>query len=351
MNFNTRKYFPNELNLRVSGRCVERDNLLYLCHSASYVEFELQGRYLVVELASEGGGEDFQAWMAVYINDMEVPYKQFSLEAGSKEYLLWENDTDEKVLVRLVKKSENQYAYAAICGFILDENAKTTKTEVKQKHIQFIGDSITCGFGNEGNVGDPFLTQTEDPLRAFAALTAKKLEAEFTLISWSGIGIISSYVDPDVEVPNTNVLVPRIYPYTDYSLFARMGWEQKEYDFSKDALDLIVINLCTNDSSYTREHAERKQAFYEEYVKFISFLQKCYPKTPIVCCAGAMNRLLMTEVCAAAREASKPESPVYYYEFTPGRQEDGEGAVGHPSMIRHENMAEELSTFIRENNL
>ena len=81
----TRTYLPNELALRVSGRSVERDNVLYLCHSASYVEFVLEGKYLAVELASEGGGEDFQAWMAVYINDMEVPYKKFALESGRKE--------------------------------------------------------------------------------------------------------------------------------------------------------------------------------------------------------------------------------------------------------------------------
>lgn len=347
----TRTYLPNELNLRISGRCVERDNLLYLCHSASYVEFVLEGKYLAAELASEGGGVDFQAWMAVYINDMEVPYRKFSLEAGRKEYLLWENDTDEKVRVRLVKTSENQYAYAAICKFILDENAKVTKTEAKQKHIQFIGDSITCGFGNEGNAGDGFLTQTENPLKAYAALTAKKLDAEFTLISWSGIGIISSYVDPDVEVPNTGVLVPRVYPYTDYSLFARMGWEQEGYDFSKDNLDLIVINLGTNDSSYTREHTDRKQAFQEEYTKFLRCLRDCYPKTPIVCCAGAMNRMLMTEVCESAKAVSKPEVMVYYYEFTAGKPEDGEGAVGHPSMIRHEKMAQELSAWIQEQDL
>ena len=147
------------------------------------------------------------------------------------------------------------------------------------------------------------------------------------------------------------MLVPKIYPYTDYSLFARMGWEQEIYDSKKAAYNLIVINLCTNDSSYTRDHKDRQQAFKEEYTKFLGYLQTCYPKTPIVCCAGAMNRLLMEEVCAAAKTASKPESMVYYYEFSAGKPEDGEGAVGHPSQIRHENMACELSAWIREQGL
>lgn len=347
----TRTYLPNELNVRVSGRTVERDNVLYLCHSAAYVEFELEGSYLAAELASEGGAADFQAWIAVYVNDMEVPYKKFSLEAGKKEYVLWENDTEEKVLVRVVKSSENQYAYAAICNFILNEDAEVTKTEAKEKHIHFIGDSITCGFGNEGGADQPFLTETENPLRAYAALTAKKLDAEFTLTSWSGIGIISSYVDPDVEVPNTGVLVPKIYPYTDYSLFARMGWEMETYDCTKSNFDMIVINLCTNDSSYTRDHEDRKQAFKEEYANFLKYLQTCYPGTPIVCCAGAMNRMLMSEVCEATKMATKPESPVYYYQFSEGKPEDGEGSVGHPSLIRHDIMSTELSNWIREQNL
>ena len=347
----TKTYLPNELDIRISGRTVERENVLYLSHSAAYVEFELEGKYLAAVFASEGGGADFQAWITVYVNDMEVPYKKFPLEAGKKEYLLWENNTEEKAVVRVVKSSENQYAYAAICNFILDEDAKVTKTKAKEKHIQFIGDSITCGFGNEGGAGDPFLTETENPLRAYAALTAKKLDAEFTLISWSGIGVISSYVDPDVEVPNTGVLAPRLYPYTDYSLFARMGWEMETYDCSKDNLDMIVINLCTNDSSYTRDHEDRKQAFKEEYAKFLNLLQASYPGTPIVCCSGAMNRLLMSEVCEATKMVTKPESPVYYYQFTPTRPEDGEGAVGHPSMIRHDIMSTELANWVKEQNL
>ena len=347
----TRKYLPKEMNMRLSGRCVEKDDTLYLCHSAAYVEFELEGKYLAVEMASEGGGDDFKAWMGFYVNDMEATYKRFPLDAGTNEYVLWESDTVEKVVIRLAKTSENQYAYAAIKNFILDEDAKTVATAKKDKHIQFIGDSITCGFGNEGGAGEPFLTGTENPFKAFAALTAKKLDADFTLISWSGIGIISSYVDPDVEEPNTGVLVPKLYPYTDYSLSARMGWEMDGYEFGKDDLDVIVINLCTNDSSYTRDHADRKAAFQEEYTRFLNYLQTCYPGTPIVCCAGAMNRMLMDEVKQAAEAANKPGSKVYHYRFTPGVPEDGEGSVGHPSQIRHEKMSQELSAWIKEQGL
>lgn len=341
--------YPEELELRVSGRAVWQNGELFLSHSATYAEFLFEGKQLSAELASEGGGDDFQAWMGVFADGREV--KRFALEAGANRYVLWESETPAKVTIRLVKMSENQYAYASIRKFFMDEDAKITKTEGKPKRIQFIGDSITCGFGNEGKAGDGFKTGTENPLKAYAYLTAEKLGAEATLIAWSGIGIISSYVDPDVEVPNTGVLVPVIYPYEDYSLQCRMGWEKKEFDFASDELDLIVINLGTNDSSYTRNHAERKEAFQNAYGEFLQYLCDRYENVPIVCVAGGMNDLLNEEIAAAADAMKAKGEAVYYMQFRPQESEDGEGAVGHPSMIRHEKMATQLAAWIREQQL
>ena len=107
-----REYYPKELELRISGRCVWHEDNLFLCHSASYVEFMLKGERLEAEFASEGGGEDFQAWIGVFVNDVEE--KRIPLKAGANRYLLWESETADEVKIRLVKMSENQYAYASI---------------------------------------------------------------------------------------------------------------------------------------------------------------------------------------------------------------------------------------------
>lgn len=342
------EFYPEELDLRVSGRVVWQNRALFLSHAASYVEFIFTGRYLEAEFASEGGGEDFQAWIGVFVNGAET--KRIALQAGAVRYPLWESENQEKVTIRLVKMSENQYAYASVQKFIMDEEATMQNTQGKQKRIQFIGDSITCGFGNEGNPGDPFTTGTENPLKAYAVLTAEKLEAEATLLSWSGIGIISSYVDPEVEVPNTGVLVPVIYPYVDYSLQCRMGWEKQEFDASSDDCNMIVINLGTNDSSYTRNHEDRKAAFKAAYAKFLHYLCDRY-NVPVLCTAGSMNSLLNVEIMSAAEAVAATGKKVYYMEFLPQDETDGEGAVGHPSLKRHEKMAEQLSAWIKNNRL
>ena len=131
-----------------------------------------------------------------------------------------------------------------------------------------------------------------------------------------------------------------------------MGWEPNEnYPYETDNCDMVVINLGTNDASYTREHQERKQAFQEEYQRFLRYLRQTHKGKPIVCTAGCMTDLLNYEIEAAVRtvRTEDNDSLIYFMTFTPQEAEDGEGAVGHPSLLRHEKMAEQLADWIRKN--
>jgi len=349
-----KEYYPQELDLRLSGRTLYRDKSLYLLHAGSYIEFEFEGCFFELELESEGGNEDFQAWIGIYVNNMFNAYRRINLKSGKGRYLLWESDERNKVQIRIVKLSENQYAYTAFHKFIMDAEAQIHRTEGKKKRIEFIGDSITCGFGNEGKAGDVFLTETENPLKAYGALTSHKLDCDFTLVAWSGIGIISSWIPPEKEEPNTGMLVPEIYPYIDYCLFMRKGWTPLEYyDYEEDCCNAIVVNLGTNDSSFTRDNRERKLAFQSAYHKFIKYLRATHRNQPIICTAGAMTNLLNHEIEAAVNSIRDIEhdEQVYYMQFTPQEASDGEGGVGHPSILRHERMAVQLSDFIKKHKI
>lgn len=343
-----KEYFPEELSITLSGRTLYRDKSLYLLHAASYIEFDFEGRILEVELESEGGGEDFQAWIGIYVNDMDSSYRRIKLESGNRRYLLWESSSIDKVLIRIVKMSENQYAYTAINKFILDENAFVCKTSAKKKRIEFIGDSITCGYGNEGTAGDEFTTGTENPLKAYGVLTAQKLDCDFTLVAWSGIGIISRWIPPEAVEPNIDMLVPKIYPYVDFGLYKRRGWTPKEnYDYERDCCNAIVVNLGTNDASYTKDNATRKQEFQTAYQEFLRYLRLIHKNKPIVCTYGAMTGLLSQEIEEAVETVRNLDQDelVFYMQFSQSEAEDG--ADGHPSMIKHEKMSEQLADWIR----
>ena len=351
-----KEYFPEEVSLRLSGRTLYREKTLYLLHAASYIDFEFEGHLLEAELESEGGGEDYEAWVGIYINDMEQSYRRINLQKGNQRYLLWENSSREKVHIRIVKMSENQYAYTAVNKFIMDVDALIQKTPEKERRIEFVGDSITCGFGNEGQPEDEFATGTENPLKAYGVLTAEKLDCDYTLVAWSGIGILSSWVPPESEKPNTDKLISTRYPYVDYELFRKKGWTPMEtYEYERDCCDAIVVNLGTNDASYTRDHAERIQKFRTAYQEFLRYLRLTHANIPIICTSGAMTQLLCNEIEEAVMTVRKTDRDehIYYMKFSQSNSylEDADGAVGHPSIKKHEKMAEQLSNFMKENRI
>nr|MCR4740839.1 hypothetical protein [Lachnospiraceae bacterium] len=113
--------------------------------------------------------------------------------------------------------------------------------------------------------------------------------------------------------------------------------------------DLIVVNLGTNDASYTRDHEDRKEVFKQAYQRFLRYLTGTHRGKPIVCVTNAMTDLLGYEIDEAIKAVRAEENaPLYLMRFSDNEEGDGEGAVGHPSLIRHEKMAVQLSDWIRK---
>ena len=66
----------------------------------------------------------------------------------------------------------------------------------KELKLEFIGESITCGYGiDDEDENHHFQTATEDATRAYAYKTAMALDADYSLVSYSGHGIISGYTE------------------------------------------------------------------------------------------------------------------------------------------------------------
>ena len=71
---------------------------------------------------------------------------------------------------------------------------------VNGKYIEFIGDSITCGYGiDTACEANTFSTTNENVNKAFSYLTAAALGADASFVSYSGHGLISGYTgNPDI---------------------------------------------------------------------------------------------------------------------------------------------------------
>ncbi len=345
------KFIADESMVKVVGRTLMKDDVRYLNYSCSAIEFILTGTKVEAVLWTDSPSFDTigKAWVAVFVNGEENPSKRFSLDKTEDTYVLYEGTQAQETKIRLVKYSEVAFGKVGIKSITIDGINPPMPTAKKIKKLEFIGDSITCGYGNEGKVIiDSFSTAQENPWEAYAARTARSLDADYHLISWSGIGIISNWTDQ--EIPNDNWLMPELYPYTDKATDLSIGnkvpeaWDNKQY-----VPDVIIINLGTNDASYTKHKAERVDTFGKKYYDFLKLVRTSNPTSTILCTLGVMGQELCKEIQRQVEHfIFEGDKNIDFMKFELQSEKDGLGSDWHPSKITHEKMAVKLEGKIRE---
>ncbi|NLN82564.1 MAG: hypothetical protein GX136_08485 [Clostridiales bacterium] len=155
---------------------------------------------------------------------------------GWNYYPLAQSLPEGRHSVQLVKLSETHHSVVKVKSLTM--NGELIKPALvncacRIRTIEFIGDSITAGFGINCKTEDgPFCPKEQDGWRSYAALTARQLNARFFVIAHSGWGV---YKSPYGE------RMPDIYEYT---------YDKGEYwDFLSNPVDLVVVNLGTKDCS------------------------------------------------------------------------------------------------------
>ena len=230
-------------------------------------------------------------------------------------------------------------------GLILDEGARLLPPPaLPQRTIEFIGNSITCGYGNESVMApDPFEYETENHYLTYAQLTCRALDAYAHVVARSGIGVYRSYGGPKEGTPD-NVMTTE-YEYTN------LYDHSDRWDFNRFQPQLVCINLGTNDLSTNNYDTTLLKAAYQRFLKQV---RSHNPKAKIVFLCGSMlngkeldiARNILNEVTEEAHK--KGDKEVYRFDFTPQRGDLGFGASWHPSLKQHEKMAAELTTYLRK---
>ena len=343
-----------EDKVRILGRTKEIEGVRYINYSCSGIEFEFVGTSASVVLCTDNSKwEDiFKAWVAVFIDDESTPSKRILLDNDENIYKIYEGDTSRKVKIKLMKMSEAAFSKVGIREIIIEgeEGVTLIPTKNKERRIEFIGDSITCGYGIEGVFEkDVFNTTQENPWNAYAAKTAYNFNADFNCVSWSGIGVVSSWTE--IDEPNIDWLMPMLYKYTDAALDNDLGKKEFEiWDNDSFVPDLIVVNLGTNDASYTKNIKERIDIFIDGYYKFLGQIRNSNPNAEIICTLGAMGHELCPAVEAAVAKFKRITGDIkvhtHFYEVQ--LESDGIGSDYHPSARTHEKMSKTLSSKIEE---
>lgn len=351
------RFFATEENVRITGRTLFVENTRYLGFSGSSISFTFEGRRaqaLIWSNANEWGADCnvLRGWVAVYVDGEEEPAKRICLDKEEAVYTLYESEQERRVTLTVVKYSEAAFGKCGIRYLEIDTDRLLSPPAHKERRLEIIGDSITCGYGVEaGNELQPFDTATENPAKSYSLLTARALDAEANLVSWSGNGIISGYVEETAEAPSDGCLMPKIYEYTDLSgsekLFGPDEGKWERWDFSRFVPDVILINLGTNDCSWCKDIQERKDRYRDQYVEFLKAIRRHNPRARILCMLGTMDQRLLKETEEAVRSFSETDGAAYFLALPPQNPADGYGADWHPCPLTQRMTADLVTAEVR----
>jgi len=246
--------------------------------------------------------------------------------------------------IEVFKRTEGFVGNGEFKGFELEHGKKLLPVEKLKHRIEFIGNSITCGYGNEGESEFCHFTPiTENHYMAYAAITARSLKAEHHVVAFSGKGLTRNYDMTTTEtMPD---LYDRIFPFEP-----TIKW-----DFNKWTPDAVVINLGTNDFAHTNPDSTE---WVNAYLNFIKTIRSHYPQAYIFCTNGPMANdkwpeghqalTILKKYINAVVEKAQANGDTKIASFFYTSQAPPFGCDYHPSVKTHQKMADELTPFIKQ---
>lgn len=275
--------------------------------------------------------------------DNNKPFKVAYSENDSIR-ILAENLPDGKHEVCIMLAYEGHIRRPEFRGFILDAGKSLPAVPaLPERRIEFIGNSITCGYGTETtDAKAPFRDETENHYYTYAAATARAFDAQSLVVARSGIGIYRNYNGPKNGSPNC---MPVIYNQTLFEDTTEI------WDFNRYVPDVVCINLGTNDVSTQPYDIPLLE---EGYRSFLKTVRSNYPKAKIILLSGCILRgkvlqdvqTALNKVATEAKDAG--DTAVYRFDLSPQDGSLGYGAGYHPSKAQQNKSASELIPFIRQ---
>lgn len=336
----------SEDNAKHLGRTyTDGDGTVWLSHSASAVEFTFTGTKASVTVCEDivyGAGSEPR--FAIYVNDERV--EDVLLQEKEKTIDFYSADSAKETKVKIIKLSE---AANSIFG-VKSVSANTTDlipTAKKELKIEFIGDSITCGYGVDDEVKENhFSTATEDATRAYAYKTAMNLDADYSLVSFSGHGIISGY-SGDGKIQDQQV-VSKFYEKVARN-YSGSKIVENDWDFSRFAPDVVVINLGTNDNSYVKKDKAKEEEYKKGYIAFLKQIREKNPDAYILCALGTMGNELFYPMKHAVDEykTETGDEKVDSLALPTQSAADGYAADWHPTEKSHTKAADRVTLKIK----
>ena len=341
------KDFPaDENHVKLLGRSIFINDNLIMAYSSTGAEFLIKAKHLEVTFAGDGN----EARVVVFVNGERKLDEM--IRKSVEVFTVFDESEVVEGEVQILKVSEATSSLAGITKITTDIDGEISPSPVRDLKIEFIGDSITCGYGvDDLNMSNHFKVSTEDNTKTYAYKAAKALNADYSMVSISGWGIISGYSGDGSKHPESQL--PKIYDRMAFShgrAIEGVNPGAVKWDFSIFKPDVVVVNLGTNDNSYTKGKSDRIEDFTNSYVEFIKAIRSKNPQAYIICSLGIMGQDLFDAVNNAVIEYKNQtgDENICSLKFANQLMSDGIAADWHPSEKTHTKAAKLLVEKIKE---
>ena len=235
----------------------------------------------------------------------------------------------------LLKRTEGEQGKVKVISFSCRNLLQAAP--LKERLIEFIGDSYTCGYGAENSIAtDKFTPETENVNKTYAAVLGRYFDADIITVAHSGMGINRNYND-------------KLRGYTMVERYLNVfdnGFDKVEgaplWTPGNMKPDITVIFLGANDFSKGRQ--PQKPLYIEDYLRLLKEVVEFYGEDHPVLCVASRTEIFEYVRDAASASGMKNIAICGFNKNLYGYDE--QGASSHPAYPAQRKTAHGLIPYI-----
>jgi lysophospholipase L1-like esterase len=325
------------------GRFEQTSKSARFAWSGSSISARVRATTVSAELGESAIGNYFY----VVVDGKPRPEKLIT-KPGRREYVLASGLPAGEHQITLHRLTEAWLGETEFFGFKLDAAGKfLSYGQRPTRRIEVIGDSISAGYGNEGTDKDcPFTPAQQNHYLTYAAIAARRLQADLVTVAWSGKGVFNNR-GSTTDFETMPLLWQRTLPERSDS----------KWSFTSPEPHAVVINLGTNDLA---EQNPDWTPYAAAYLKFLGEVRARYASADVFCALGPMlsdgkpedPRHALSSARAGIQSALSErrragDQKLHFLEFPEQNAQVGYGCDWHPNLEQHRLMAALLEAELK----
>jgi len=237
---------------------------------------QLKARFVgtgaTIKIGDENRYGNNKNYFEVLVDD--APAVKLTALKSQTDYVVAENLPNGEHTITIAKRTEASIGYSSFLGLdVVGELLELPAAPTRR--VEIIGDSISCGAGNEAANNSPQCMEDgwgqpyHNGYLAFGPLMARSLDAQYHVTAVSGIGLLRNYSTQYDARPMPEV----------YDLLYTEELTSKPWDTTQFVPDAVVVALGTNDFSPGDSERDKMDvdAYTTAYIAFVDTLRALYP--------------------------------------------------------------------------